>query len=90
MPPRYSTPYFAHAFAYAYDAAYYAYIWSEVLDADTVEWFIENGGLTRDNGDLFRRHVLGIGGSVDPLASWRELRGREADLAPLLRRRGLG
>ena len=90
VPPRYSTPYFAHAFAYAYDAAYYAYIWSEVLDADTVEWFIENGGLTRDNGDLFRRHVLGIGGSVDPLASWRELRGREADLAPLLRRRGLG
>jgi peptidyl-dipeptidase Dcp len=90
VPPRYSTPYFAHAFAYAYDAAYYAYIWSEVLDADTVEWFTENGGLTRENGELFRRHVIGVGGSVDPLASWRELRGRDADLAPLLRRRGLG
>ncbi|HET8988046.1 MAG TPA: M3 family metallopeptidase [Humibacillus sp.] len=89
VPPRYSTPYFAHSFAYAYDAAYYAYIWSEVLDADTVEWFTENGGLTRENGELFRRHVIGIGGSVDPLESWRELRGRDADLAPLLRRRGL-
>lgn len=89
VPPRYSTPYFAHAFAYAYDAAYYAYIWSEVLDADAVEWFKENGGLTRENGDRFRRHVLGIGGSADPRASYRELRGRDADLGPLLRRRGL-
>ena len=89
VPPRYSTPYFAHTFAYAYDAAYYAYIWSEVLDADTVEWFKENGGLTRENGDRYRRHVIGIGGSADPLASYRELRGRDAELEPLLRRRGL-
>jgi peptidyl-dipeptidase Dcp len=89
VPPRYSTPYFAHAFAYGYDAGYYAYIWSEVLDADTVEWFRENGGLTRDNGELFRTYVLGIGGAADPLASYRRLRGRDADLGPLLRRRGL-
>ena len=89
VPPRYSTPYFAHSFAYSYDAAYYAYIWSEVLDADTVEWFKESGGLTRENGDRYRRYVIGIGGSADPLESYREFRGREADLAPLLRRRGL-
>ncbi len=89
VPPRYSTPYFAHAFAYAYDAAYYAYIWSEVLDADTVQWFTENGGLTRENGDRYRQFVIGIGGSADPLESYREFRGRDADLAPLLRRRGL-
>ena len=90
VPPRYSTSYFAHAFAYAYDAAYYAYIWSEVLDADTVEWFKENGGLTRENGERYRRYVIGVGGSADPLASYREFRGRDADLEPLLRRRGLG
>jgi peptidyl-dipeptidase Dcp len=89
VPPRYSTSYFAHAFAYSYDAAYYAYIWSEVLDADTVEWFKESGGLTRENGDRYRQYVIGIGGSADPLASYREFRGRDADLAPLLRRRGL-
>jgi peptidyl-dipeptidase Dcp len=89
VPPRYSTPYFAHSFAYSYDAAYYAYIWSEVLDADTVEWFKENGGLTRENGDRYRTFVIGIGGSADPLESYREFRGRAADLAPLLRRRGL-
>src|SRR5690606_37232675 len=79
VPPRYSTPYFAHAFAYAYDAQYYAYIWSEVLDADTVAWFTEHGGLTRANGDRYRRYVIGIGGAVDPLESYREFRGQDAD-----------
>ncbi|MDV3223499.1 M3 family metallopeptidase [Intrasporangium sp.] len=89
VPPRYSTPYFAHAFAYAYDAQYYAYIWSEVLDADTVAWFTEHGGLTRANGDRYRRYVIGIGGAVDPLESYREFRGQDADPRHLLERRGL-
>ena len=89
VPPRYSTPYFAHVFAYAYDAAYYAYIWSEVLDADTVAWFTENGGLTRANGDRYRRYVIGLGGAGDPLASYREFRGQDADPRHLLERRGL-
>ena len=75
--------------SYSYDAQYYAYIWSEVLDADTVAWFKENGGLTRENGDRYRRYVIGIGGSADPLASYRELRGRDADIRHLLERRGL-
>ncbi|MGE9809332.1 M3 family metallopeptidase [Janibacter sp. G1551] len=89
VPPRYSTPYFAHAFSFAYDAQYYAYIWSEVLDADTGAWFRENGGLTRENGDRYRRHVVGIGGSMDPLASYRVFRGADADPRHLLERRGL-
>ncbi len=90
VPPRYSSPYFAHIFASAeYSAGYYAYIWSEVLDADTVEWFTENGGLTRANGERFRTYVIGIGGSRDPLASYREFRGRDAVIEPLLRRHGL-
>ncbi|MBN9607115.1 MAG: M3 family metallopeptidase [Actinomycetales bacterium] len=89
VPPRYASSYFAHAFSGGYDAGYYSYIWSEVLDADTVEWFRENGGLRRENGDRFRRLVLGVGGSKDPREAYREFRGRDAEPAPLLRRRGL-
>ena len=89
VPPRYSSSFFQHSFGGGYDAQYYAYIWSEVLDADDVEWFTENGGATRTNGDAFRAHVLGFGGSRDPLQAYRELRGRDADLAALLKRRGL-
>ena len=89
VPPRYRTTYFQHVFAGGYAAGYYSYIWSEVLDADTVEWFRENGGLRRENGDVFRQRLLSVGGSVDPLDAFRAVRGRDADPAPLLRRRGL-
>src|SRR5215217_1091290 len=89
VPPRYRTTYFQHVFAGGYAAGYYSYIWSEVLDADTVEWFRENGGLRRENGDVFRVRLLAVGGSVDPLAAFRAVRGRDADPCPLLRRLGL-
>lgn len=89
VPPRYRTTYFNHIFGGGYSAAYYSYIWSEVLDADTVEWYAENGGLTRENGEVFRRKLLARGGSQDPLTSFEDLRGRAADIAPLLKRRGL-
>ncbi|BCW59095.1 M3 family metallopeptidase [Arthrobacter sp. StoSoilB20] len=90
IPPRYRTGYFQHIFAGAgYAAGYYSYIWSEVLDADTVEWFKENGGLTRANGDHFRSELLSRGNSRDPLESFRAFRGRDAKLEPLLKRRGL-
>jgi peptidyl-dipeptidase Dcp len=89
VPPRYSSTYFAHTFSGGYDAGYYSYIWSEVLDADTVEWFKSNGGLTRANGDRFRQLLLGVGGSKDPLEAFRDFRGRDADIQPLLDRRGL-
>lgn len=90
IPPRYRTGYFQHIFAGAgYAAGYYSYIWSEVLDADTVEWFRENGGLTRSNGDRFRSELLSKGNSRDPLESFRSFRGRDAELDPLLKRRGL-
>ncbi len=89
VPPRYSTPYFAHSMSSGYASAYYSYIWSEVLDADTVKWFEENGGLTRENGDLYRQYVIGIGGTKDPLASYADWRGRPAPIEPLLERRGL-
>lgn len=90
IPPRYRTGYFQHIFAGAgYAAGYYSYIWSEVLDADTVEWFKEHGGLTRANGDHFRSELLSRGNSRDPLESFRAFRGRDAELGPLLKRRGL-
>jgi peptidyl-dipeptidase Dcp len=89
VPPRYRTTYFQHVFAGGYAAGYYSYIWSEVLDADTVEWFKENAGLRRENGDAFRGKLLSVGGSVDPMAAFRAVRGRDADPGPLLRRRGL-
>ncbi len=89
VPPRYSSTYFSHVFAGGYDAGYYSYIWSEVLDADTVEWFTENDGLTRANGDRFRQRLLGVGGSKDPLKAYRDFRGRDAVIEPLLKRRGL-
>jgi peptidyl-dipeptidase Dcp len=88
-PPRYRTTYFNHIFGGGYSAAYYSYIWSEVLDADTVEWFAENGGLRRENGDTFRRELLSRGGAVDPMDAYRAFRGRDPELAPLLTRRGL-
>lgn len=89
VPPRYRSTYFQHVFAGGYSAGYYGYIWSEVLDADTVEWFRENGGLRRENGDRFRRVLLSRGGSMDVMDAFRELRGRDPEIGPLLVRRGL-
>lgn len=89
VPPRYRTSYFNHIFGGGYSAGYYSYIWSEVLDADTVEWFRENGGLQRANGDAFRAKLLSRGGSVDAMELFRDLRGRDPIIEPLLVRRGL-
>jgi len=89
VPTRYRTTYFSHIFAGGYSAGYYGYIWSEILDADTVDWFKENGGLTRENGDHFRAQLLSRGGSIDSMQMFRNFRGRDAEIAPLLKRRGL-
>jgi peptidyl-dipeptidase Dcp len=89
VPPRYRTTYFSHSFSLGYSAGYYAYLWSEKLDADTVEWFKENGGLLRKNGDHFRQTLLSRGGSADAMDLFRNFRGRDAKIEPLLLRRGL-
>jgi peptidyl-dipeptidase Dcp len=88
IPPRYRATYFNHIMG-GYSAGYYSYIWSEVLDADTVDWFKENGGLLRENGDHFRNSLLSRGGSEDAMQLFRSFRGRNAEIAPLLERRGL-
>lgn len=89
VPPRYRSSYFNHIFGGMYSAGYYAYIWSEVLDADSVAWFEENGGLTRENGEHFRRTLLSRGGAEEAMSLYRQFRGRDPDIAPLLKRRGL-
>jgi len=89
VPPRYRSTYFSHIFSGGYSAGYYSYLWSEVLDADSVEWFQANGGLTRQNGDRFRQMILSRGGSADAMELYRAFRGAEPDVKHLLRRRGL-
>ena len=89
VPPRYRSPYFSHAFAGGYSAGYYSYLWSEVLDADSVEWMKEHGGLKRENGDRFRATLLSRGGSADALGLFKNFVGRDPYIEPLLKRRGL-
>jgi len=88
VPPRYRTTYFGHIMG-GYAAGYYAYIWSEVLDATTVQWIKNNGGLTRENGDRFRAKLLSQGGSKDAMQLFRDFAEQEPDIQPLLERRGL-
>ena len=90
VPPRYRSPYFSHIFSSnGYAAGYYSYIWSEVLDADNVDWFTQNGGLKRANGERYRRMLLSRGGSLDAKQMYRDFAGRNPDVIHLLKRRGL-
>jgi peptidyl-dipeptidase Dcp len=89
VPPRYRSCYFSHAFAGGYSAGYYSYLWSEVLDADSVEWIKQHGGLKRENGDHFRETLLSRGGSADALGLFKNFTGRDPYIEPLLKRRGL-
>ncbi|HYG07568.1 MAG TPA: peptidyl-dipeptidase Dcp [Stenotrophomonas sp.] len=89
VPPRYRTTYFDHIWGGGYSAGYYAYFWSEVLDHDAFEWFKENGGLTRANGDTFRDKILSRGNTVDLATLYRDFRGKDPSVEPLLHNRGL-
>ena len=89
VPPRYGSTYFAHIFAGGYSAGYYSYLWSEVLCADTEEWFEDHGGLRRRSGDVFRAELLSRGGAVDPMVAYAAVLGRPPRIEPLLERRGL-
>lgn len=89
VPPRYKSPYFAHVFSGGYSANYYAYIWSEVMAADAFAYMKEQGGLTRENGDHYRKTVLSRGGSREAMDLYLDFRGQEPGVEALLRRRGL-
>ncbi len=89
VPPRYRTTYFAHIWDGGYDANYYAYLWSEVIEDDAFAWFTGHGGLTRANGRRFRDMILSRGGTGDMAALYRAFRGRDPSVEPLLEARGL-
>jgi peptidyl-dipeptidase Dcp len=89
VPSRYRSTYFSHIFVNNYAANYYSYIWADVMVADSIEWFTRNGGLTRANGDRFRRMVLSRGGSEEALTLFRNFGGTDPDVGPLIRKRGL-
>jgi peptidyl-dipeptidase Dcp len=89
VPPRYRSTYFSHAFSGDYSAGYYSYIWSEVLAADSTDWVLAHGGLTRENGDHIRSTMLSRGGSAEALTLFHDLTGSAPDTGPLLKKRGL-
>jgi len=89
VPPRYRTPYFAHIWGGGYASSYYAYLWSEVLDHDAYYWFVENGGMTRANGQRFRDMILSRGGTQEAASLYRAFRGRDPSVEPLIEERGL-
>ncbi len=89
VPPRYRSSYFSHIFNSGYSAGYYAYLWSEMLDDDAYQWFEENGGLTRANGDRFRQMVLSRGNTQDLASMYSAWRGHPPSVEPMLKFRGL-
>lgn len=89
VPPRYRTSYFSHIWGGGYGAGYYAYFGAEVLDHDAFQWFRENGGMTRENGQIFRDKILSIGHSRDLAQAYRDFRGKDPSVEPLLEHRGL-
>ncbi len=89
VPPRYRSSYFSHIWGGGYAAGYYAYLWSEMLDDDAYQWFVDHGGLTRANGERFRRMVLSRGNTEDLQSLYRSWFGAEPSTGPMLKYRGL-
>ncbi len=89
VPPRYRSPYFLHIWGNGYEANYYAYMWGEILDDDSYEWFVEHGGMTRANGQIFRDKMLGRTYTADPMEIYRGFRGRDPSAEAIKRERGL-
>jgi peptidyl-dipeptidase Dcp len=89
VPPRYRSSYFLHIWANGYAAGYYAYSWSEMLDDDAYQWFDDHGGLTRANGDRFRRMVLSRGNTEDLEKMYETWRGGAPSVKPMMKFRGL-
>jgi peptidyl-dipeptidase Dcp len=89
VPPRYRTSYFAHIWGGGYSAGYYAYLWTAVLRDDAFYWFKEHGGMTRENGQRYRDMILSRGGTEEMDVMYRDFRGRDPSVEPLLEERGL-
>ena len=89
VPPRYRSSYFAHIFGGGYAAGYYAYLWTQMLADDGYQWFVEQGGLTRENGQTFREAILSRGNSTDLAELYRNWRRHDPKIEPMLENRGL-
>jgi peptidyl-dipeptidase Dcp len=89
VPSRYRSSYFLHIWADGYQAGYYAYLWTEMLDDDAYSWFTENGGLTRANGQRFRDMILSRGNTIEYGKMFRDFRGHAPDIKPMEEKRGL-
>lgn len=89
VPPRYRSSYFNHIWNSGYSAGYYAYSWTEMLADDTYSWFKENGGLSRANGQRFRDMILSRGNTIELEKMYRDFRGSDPKIEPLLKSRGL-
>lgn len=83
VPPRYRSSYFLHIWSNGYAAGYYAYQWTKMLSEDAYSWFEEHGGLTRANGDRFRKMVLSRGNTMDYGAMFKAFRGHDPDISPM-------
>ena len=88
VPPRYHSPYFAHIWGGGYSAGYYAYMWSDMLNSDAWDWISTHGGMTRENGDIFRKYILSVGNSVDLNQAFKDFTGRNPSIQPLLKDKG--
>ncbi|KAG9587827.1 hypothetical protein KCV01_g12892, partial [Aureobasidium melanogenum] len=89
VPPRYRSSYFQHIWGNGYAAGYYAYLWTQMLDSDAFEWFKEHGGLTRENGQVFRDKILSRGNTEELGKLYHDFRGKEPSIEPMLKDRGL-
>lgn len=89
VPPRYRSTYFAHIFAGGYGAGYYSYSWTEMLHHDAYNWFEDNGGLTRENGQRLRDMVLSKGNTMEMEKMYKDWRGSDPKIGPMLKARGL-
>ncbi|MFK5957813.1 MAG: M3 family metallopeptidase, partial [Lutibacter sp.] len=89
VPTRYRSSYFAHIFTGGYSAGYYSYLWTEVLSHDAFEYFNENGGLTRENGQRYRDMILSRGNTIELEKMYKDFRGSDPKIEPMIKARGL-
>lgn len=89
VPPRYRSSYFSHIWDSGYSAGYYAYLWTQMLDDDAYQWFDDHGGLSRANGDRFRRMILSRGNTQDLEKLYEAWRGKPPTIDAMMKYRGL-
>jgi peptidyl-dipeptidase Dcp len=89
IPPRYRSSYFLHIWGNGYSAGYYAYLWTQMLEHDSYHWFMDHGGLTRENGQRFRDLILSRGHTQDYGTMFRAFYGKDPDIGPMLEEHGL-